>query len=143
VLVENRAQICAFAQALGQHARTGPIGALVIAGVVAATKPKPRPLPDQAIPSLAELVAGRRWIIAMMLAERQRQKRLVAPRLQHSITRLLEALQKELSEVDREICAEPRGSDRRRRRAAPAWSRTALAASIKRQTPPLTGHIVA
>lgn len=47
----------------------------------------------------------------MMVAERQRQKRLLAPRSQHSIIRLLEALQKELSEVDREIDANVRGSD--------------------------------
>jgi transposase len=111
MLVVNPAQIRAFANALGKRAKTDPIDALVIARFVAATKPEPRPLPDEATQRLADLVARRRQIIAMMVAERQRQKRLLAPRLQHSITRLLEALQKELSEVDREIDAEVRGSD--------------------------------
>lgn len=114
MLVVNPAQIRAFANALGKRAKTDPIDALVIARFVAATRPEPRPLPDEATQRLADLVARRRQIIAMMVAERQRQKRLLAPRLQHSITRLLEALQKELSEVEREIDTEVRGSDIRR-----------------------------
>lgn len=117
MLVVNPAQIRAFANALGKRAKTDPIDALVIARFVAATKPEPRPLPDEATQRLADLVARRRQIIAMMVAERQRQKRLLAPRLQHSITRLLEALQKELSEVDREIDTEVRGSDTWREKA--------------------------
>lgn len=111
MLVVNPARIRAFANALGKRAKTDPIDALVIARFVAATKPELRPLPDEATQRLADLVARRRQIIAMMVAERQRQKRLLAPRLQHSITRLLEALQKELSEVDCEIDAEVQGSD--------------------------------
>jgi len=111
MLVVNPAQIRAFANALGKRAKTDPIDATVIARFVAATRPEPRPLPDEATQHLADLVARRRQIIAMMVAERQRQKRLLAPRLQHSITRLLEALQKELSEVDREIDTEVRHSD--------------------------------
>jgi len=111
MLVINPAQIRAFANALGKRAKTDPIDAMVIARFVAATRPEPRPLPDEATQRLADLVARRRQIIAMMVAERQRQKRLLAPRLQHSITRLLEALHKELSEVDRAIDTEVRGSD--------------------------------
>lgn len=111
MLVVNPAQIRAFANALGKRAKTDPIDALVIARFVAATRPEPRLLPDEATQRLADLVARRRQIIAMMVAERQRQKRLLVPRLQHSITRLLEALQKELSELDREIDAEVKGSD--------------------------------
>jgi len=111
MLVVNPAQIRAFANALGKRAKTDPIDAMVIARFVAATRPEPRPLPDEATQRLADLVARRRQIIAMIVAERQRQKRLLAPRLQHSITRLLEALHKELSEVDRAIDTEVRGSD--------------------------------
>jgi transposase len=111
MLVVNPAQIRAFANSLGKRAKTDPIDAMVIARFVAATKPEPRPLPDEATQRLADLVARRRQIIAMMVAERQRQKRLLPPRLQHSIARLLEALQRELSEVDREIDADVRGSD--------------------------------
>ena len=81
MLVVNPAQIRAFANALGKRAKTDPIDAMVIARFVAATRPEPRPLPDEATQRLADLVARRRQIIAMIVAERQRQKRLLAPRL--------------------------------------------------------------
>jgi transposase len=49
---------------------------------------------------LADLVARRRQIIAMIVAERQRLARASAQRLRKSIERLLAALQKELSNLD-------------------------------------------
>ncbi|WP_408887581.1 IS110 family RNA-guided transposase [Roseicella frigidaeris] len=113
VAVVNPAQIRAFARALGQRAKTDPIDAAVIARFAAATRPEARPLPDAATQRLADLVARRRQIIAMMVAERQRQTRFAERRLQKSIARLLEALQRELSEVEAEIDRDVRGS--------PAW----------------------
>lgn len=113
VLVVNPAQVRAFAQALGKRAKTDPIDAAVIARFVAATQPAIRPLPDAATRLLADLVARRRQIIAMIVAERQRQKRLAERRPLESIARLLAALAKELSEVDRQIDDAVRGS--------PAW----------------------
>jgi transposase len=113
VVVVNPAQVRSFAQALGRRAKTDPIDAGVIAHFVEATKPEVRPLPDEATRLLADLVARRRQIIAMMVAERQRQKRLVNKRLQKSIVRLLAALQKELSSLETDIDESVRGS--------PAW----------------------
>jgi transposase len=113
VVVVNPAQIRAFAQALGRRAKTDPIDAGVIAHFVEATKPAIRPLPDQETRLLADLVARRRQIVAMIGAERQRQKRLPAKRLQKSIARLLAALQKELSSLESDIGETVRGS--------PAW----------------------
>lgn len=113
VVVVNPAQVRAFGRALGQRAKTDPIDARLIAAFVAATRPAIRPLPDEATTRLADLVARRRQIIAMMVAERQRLKRFAERRLQRSITRLLEALQRELSEVDAEIDSDVRSS--------PAW----------------------
>ena len=113
VLVLNPAQIRAFAKAIGQRAKTDPIDARLIATFVLATNPPIRPLPDEAMARLNDLVARRRQIIAMMVAERQRLKRFPEPRLQRSITRLLDALQRELSELDSET-----GRDIR---ATPAW----------------------
>ncbi|WP_338929229.1 IS110 family transposase (plasmid) [Roseomonas mucosa] len=109
VVVVNPAQVRDFARALGRRAKTDPIDAAVIAHFAAATRPGLRPLPDAATEHLAALLARRRQIIAMMVAERQRQGRFAATRspaterLQKSIARLLAALQKELCEVDREI----------------------------------------
>jgi transposase len=113
VVVVNPAQVRNFAMALGQRAKTDPIDAAVIAHFAEATGAQPRPLPDAQTRLLADLVGRRRQIIAMITAERQREKRLTAPRLQKSITRLIKALEKELATVDEDIGDAVR--------ASPAW----------------------
>jgi len=112
VVVVNPAQVRAFAQAVGRRAKTDPIDAAVIAGFVAATKPEVRPLPDAETRRLSDLVTRRRQIIAMIVAEKQREKR-AATRMKRSIARLTKALQKELTEIDKDIDDAVRGS--------PAW----------------------
>jgi transposase len=113
VVVLNPARVRSFAQALGKRAKSDPIDAGVIARFLEATKPEIRPLPDAETRLLADLVARRRQIIAMIVAERQRQKRMTNKRLQKSIARLLAALQKELSSLETDIDESVRGS--------PAW----------------------
>jgi len=110
VVVVNPAQIRAFAKAIGQRAKTDPIDAAVIAHFAEATRPQPRPLPDDATRLLADLVARRRQILEMMGAERQREKRVTVPRLCKSIARLIKALAKELASVDADINDAVRGS---------------------------------
>ncbi|SFD80561.1 transposase [Bosea sp. CRIB-10] len=112
VVVVNPAQVRAFANALGKRAKTDPIDAGVIAHFVEATKPAIRPLPDEETQLLADLVARRRQIVAMIGAERQRQKRAPA-RIARSIVRLVKALEKELASLDHDIDDAVRGS--------PAW----------------------
>lgn len=112
VVVVNLAQVRAFANALGKRAKTDPIDAGVIAHFVEATKPAIRPLPDEETQLLADLVARRRQIVAMIGAERQRQKRAPA-RIARSIVRLVKALEKELASLDHDIDDAVRGS--------PAW----------------------
>jgi len=109
VAVVNPAQVRAYAAALGKRAKTDPIDAAVIAGFAAATHPPVRPLPDEATRMLADLVARRRQIIQMIVAEKQREKR-ASRRTGKSISRLLKALQKELSDIDGEIDDAVRGS---------------------------------
>lgn len=109
VVVVNPAQVRAFAKALGQRAKTDPIDAAVIARFIEATKPVPRPLPDEATQLLADLVQRRRQIITMIGAENQRAKRAPA-RVRKSIARLLKALEKELTSVDTDIDGSVRGS---------------------------------
>jgi transposase len=109
VVVVNPAQVRAFAQALGRRAKTDPIDAAVIAHFLEATRPPIRPLPDAETELLADLLARRRQIIQMIVAERQREKR-AAGRMHKSIVRLLKALQKELSEIDQDIDGAVRGS---------------------------------
>lgn len=109
VIVVNPAQVRAFAVALGRRAKTDPIDAAVIAHFVEATAPVIRPLPDDETRLLADLVARRRQVVAMLVAERQREMR--APeRVARSIRRLVRALEKELSVIDADIDGAVRGS---------------------------------
>jgi transposase len=112
VVVVNPAQVRAFATALGKQAKTDPIDAAVIAHFVATTRPEVRALPDDATQALADLVARRRQIIQMIVAERQREKR-ATKRTRKSILRLLKVLEAELSDLDQDIDDAVRGS--------PAW----------------------
>lgn len=109
VVVINPAQVRAFAQAMGQRAKTDPIDAALIARFAQATKPAIRPLPDAETQLLADLVARRRQIVAMIGAERQRERRAPA-RVQRSIRRLVKALEKELASLDGDIDGAVRGS---------------------------------
>lgn len=110
--VVNPAQVRHYAQAIGRRAKTDAVDAEVIARFAEATQPEPRPLPDEAVRLLAELVARRRQIIVMMVAERQRATRL-PKRLKKSCERVIRVLEKELADLDREIDDSVRGS--------PAW----------------------
>jgi transposase len=110
LVVVNPAQIRSFAKALGKRAKTDPIDAAVIAHFAEAAAPELRPLPDDETRLLADLVARRRQIIAMIGAERQREKRATAKSLKQSIARLIKALVKELTSVDTDIGEAMRGS---------------------------------
>lgn len=110
--VVNPAQVRHYAQALGKRAKTDKVDAEVIARFAEATRPEPRPLPDEATQLLADLVARRRQIVVMMGAERQRATRL-PKRLKKSCERVIRVLEKELAELDREIDTTVRGT--------PAW----------------------
>jgi transposase len=136
VVVVNPAQIRAFAKALGQRAKSDPIDAGVIAHFAEATKPEPRPLPDEATRLLADLVARRRQIIEMIGAERSRELRVTIPRLKKSISRLIKALEKELSSLDGDIDDAVRGS--------PAWrEKEDLLASVPGVGPVIARTLIA
>jgi transposase len=116
LVIVNPAQVRAFAQAIGRRAKTDRVDAEVIARFVAAVRPEVRPLPSAAEQLLGDLITRRRQIVQMIGAEKQREKRQAQPRLKRSIVRLVAALQKELTEIDRQIDDEIRGS--------PAWRAT-------------------
>jgi transposase len=113
VVVVNPVQVRQFARAVGKRAKTDPIDAAVIAHFAEATNPPLREFPDEASRLLSGLLARRRQIVEMSVAERQRLKVMTAPHLKQSIQRLLKALQKELAALDKEI-----GDTIRR---TPAW----------------------
>ena len=113
LVVINPAQVRHFAQAIGQRAKSDPIDAAVIARFVEAVKPALRPVPDQQARLLAELVARRRQIIEMIVAERQREQRLESVRIRKGVARHIKQLEKELPDIDNDIDTLVRGS--------PAW----------------------
>ncbi len=113
LVIVNPAQVRHYAKAVGQRAKTDPIDAAMIARFAEATRPALRPLPDEATQLLSDLVARRRQIIEMIVAEKNRERRTTVKRIKKSIARLIAALEKELAEIDAEIDTGVRGS--------PAW----------------------
>lgn len=108
--VVNPAQVRHFAQALGKRAKTDPLDAEIIARFAEAVKPQPRPVADGEARLLGELVARRRQIIEMIVAERQREKRVENVRVRKSLTRTIRTLEKELPQIDTDIDTLVRGS---------------------------------
>jgi transposase len=113
VVVVNPAQVRAFAYALGKRAKTDPIDAAVIARFVEATRPELRPLPDEQMRRLGDLVSRRHQIVQMLAAEQNRRARAANRRLVRSCERLIRALERELADADRLLDDEVR--------ASPAW----------------------
>ena len=70
--IVNPRQVRAFAQALGQLAKTDAIDATVLALFAARVAPPARPVPDAATQALAALVARRRQLLDMLGAEQRR-----------------------------------------------------------------------
>jgi transposase len=101
--IVNPAQVRHFAQAIGKRAKTDPLDAEVIAHFAEAVKPQVRPVADEQARLLAELVARRRQIIEMMVAERQREKRAAIVRVRKGILRHVRTLEKDLLDVDKDI----------------------------------------
>jgi transposase len=103
VVVVNPRQIRDFARALGRLAKTDRIDAEVIALFAERVRPELRPLPDAQARELDALVTRRRQVIEMIVAEGNRARRLEIRRLKKRIDRHLEVLQKELTEIEREL----------------------------------------
>ncbi len=121
--VVNPRQIRDFARATGKLAKTDAIDAAAIAHFAEAVRPPARPIADAQAQALGELVARRRQVIEMIVAERNRRRRATQHRVLRAIDRHLELLQIELSELDRDIDGAIRNS--------PAWQADAdLLASV-------------
>jgi len=111
--VVNPRQIRSYAKAIGRLAKTDALDAEVIAKFGEAVKPEVRPLPSEEAQALGEMVARRRQLIDMIGAETNRRRHLTQRRLLKGLDRHLQVLQKELTELEKDIDDEIRGS--------PAW----------------------
>ena len=72
VAVVNPRHVRAFAQSIGQLAKTDALDARGLAHFADAVRPEPRPLPTAAAQALAALVERRRQLVAMHTAEANR-----------------------------------------------------------------------
>lgn len=102
VVVVNPRQVRDFARALGRLAKTDALDAQVLAHFGEAAKPQLRPLADSQTQELKALVARRRQVVEMLVAEKNRQRRTL-PRVQQRIARHLKVLEQELAELDRDL----------------------------------------
>jgi len=121
--VVNPRQIRDFARATGKLAKTDRIDAAAIAHFAEAVRPPARPLANAEARALGELVARRRQVIEMIIAERHRRRMASQRRVIRAIERHLALLQAELSELEGDIDDAIRKS--------PAWQADAdLLASV-------------
>ena len=90
-------------RATGKLAKTDRIDAAAIAHFAEAVRPPARPIADAEAQALGELVARRRQVIEMIVAEGHRRRMASQRRVIRAIERHLAVLQTELSELDGDI----------------------------------------
>lgn len=101
-IVVNPRQVRDFAKATGQLAKTDRIDAEVLARFAQAVRPALRALPDEVTLELRALVARRRQIIEMIVAETNRLNRTSRP-VQKRIEAHIRWLQAELKRADEDL----------------------------------------
>jgi transposase len=102
VAVVNPRQVRAFARATGRLAKTDRLDAQAIAHFAEAVRPAARPLADEATRHLQALVARRRQLLEMLVAERNRRQ-AAAPVLHQRIDAHLRWLEQALAEIEGEL----------------------------------------
>lgn len=102
VAIVNPRQARDFAKAIGRLAKTDKIDAFVLARFAASVGPAPSAIPDEEAQALQHILARRRQVLEMLVAEKNRLQ--VAPRMLHKRIRAhIEWLEKELSRTDGDL----------------------------------------
>lgn len=108
VVVVNPRHVRAFGRALGTLAKTDALDAQLLALFAARVRPPVRPLADAAAQTLAALVARRRQLVEMLVAEKNRLRQAPKPlrtEIQHHIdylARTLKTLEGDLQDTLRQ-----------------------------------------
>lgn len=105
VVVVNPRQVRAFAQALGQLAKTDRLDARVLAHFAAALKPPLRPLKSQEEQELAALVGRRDQLIEMLIDEKNRRGAAATEKLRDEIEEHIDWLEGRIAELDQQLKA--------------------------------------
>jgi transposase len=102
VAIVNPRQARDFAKAIGRLAKTDRIDAFVLARFAEAVGPPPSAIPNEEAQALQHILARRRQVLEMLVAEKNRLQ--VAPRTLHKRIRAhIEWLEKELSRIDGDL----------------------------------------
>lgn len=102
VAVVNPRQARDFAKATGRLAKTDRIDAEVLARFAVAVDPSPSLLPDAEVQALQAILARRRQIVEMLVAENNRLQ-MAPPTVAKRIRAHAKWLQKELSRIDQDL----------------------------------------
>lgn len=100
VVAVNPRNVRDFAKSLGVLAKTDSIDARVLALFAERVRPPCRPLPDEQTRDLQDLVARRRQLLDMLLAEQNRLSLAQIPKLRRDIVRHIDWLKKRVHIVD-------------------------------------------
>lgn len=99
VAVVNPRQVRDFAKATGQLAKTDRLDAVILARFAQAVRPTPRILPDALTQELSAVVARRRQVVEMLVAEKNRLTS-APPRVRAEIRRHIRWLETALARLD-------------------------------------------
>ncbi len=102
VVVVNPRQVRDFANATRRLAKTDALDARVLAHFAEAMRPPERPLPDPQTQEFAGLTALRNRVMTMLVAEKNRLGQST-PSIRPSVQSHITWLEKELSDLDREL----------------------------------------
>jgi len=112
VVVANPRQVREFARSMGKLAKTDRIDAQVLALFGERVRPEVRPLPDAETQEFTALLARRRQVIEMIVAEKNRLKMAPKP-VAKDIRKHIEWLKRSLKSVDSDLD--------RRIKTSPVW----------------------
>lgn len=102
VAVVNPRQARNFAKATGKLAKTDKLDALALAHFGEAVRPEVRPVPDEQARELAAIIARRRQVVGMLVAEGNRLETSSSP-VRERIEAHIEFLEAELSDLDDDL----------------------------------------
>lgn len=103
VAVVNPRQVRDFARATGRLAKTDAIDAKVLALFAVAIQPPLRPLEDAQTRAFAELLARRRQLVQMRVAEGNRLAQALGKKVRQSISKVIKVLDRQINDIDDDL----------------------------------------
>lgn len=102
IVLANPRQVRDFARSTGQLAKTDRLDARLLARFAVMVQPTPRPLADAETSELAGLLARRRQLVDMLVAERLRRRQAIAA-VRTDLTQHIRWLEHRVQRVDRDL----------------------------------------